>query len=93
MFFAITAADSNSIDDETLLSLVTQSASFVRAGRAGCTVNHIELAILPASATFIECRVARKMWNKNTELEEEIAEHRIVSSCTAPQCTYTHPFY
>lgn len=46
---AVTTADTDTVDKVALLGLVTQAAGLVRAGRARCTVDHVELAVLPAA--------------------------------------------
>lgn len=43
---ATTAADTDTVDDVTLLGLVTQTASLVGAGGAGSTVDDVQLAKL-----------------------------------------------
>lgn len=92
MFLAVATANSNAVDDETLLGLVAQPASFIWARRSGCTVDHVKLAILPTPATHGERGPTAMKQSKSTEREEGIAGHRTVSSCTALQCTYTHPY-
>lgn len=44
---AATAANTDAVDDEALLSAVAQAASLVRAGRALHAVDRRELAVLP----------------------------------------------
>ena len=49
VLFAVTTADSDAVDNVALLSFVTEAAGLIRARRAGGTVNHVELTVLPAS--------------------------------------------
>lgn len=49
--FATTAADTDAVDDDTLLGLVAKTASLVGAGRTRGTVDDLELTILPAADT------------------------------------------
>ena len=44
----VTTANTNTIDNISLLSLVAKAASLVGAGRARRAVNDVELAVLPA---------------------------------------------
>jgi len=48
---AATTADTNTVDDVTLLGLVAETASLIGAGRAGRTVDRGELAVFPATHT------------------------------------------
>ncbi len=50
LFFAVTAANTDTVDDVALLGLVTKTASLVRAGGARSTVDDVQLAELPAPA-------------------------------------------
>ena len=50
----VTTADTNTIDNISLLSLVAKTASLVGARRAGGTVNDVQLAVLPAPALSTE---------------------------------------
>ena len=45
---AVTTADANAVDNVALLGLVAKTAGLVGAGRAGCTVDDVQLAVLPA---------------------------------------------
>lgn len=49
--FAVTTTNADTVDNVALLGLVSQTTSLVRAGRARCTMNDFQLAILPASDT------------------------------------------
>jgi len=51
VLFAVTPPDTNTIDNITLLGLVTQSASLIGARRTGSTVNDLQLAVFPAPHT------------------------------------------
>jgi hypothetical protein len=42
-----TSSDSDSVDDVTLLSLVTESSSLIRSGWSGASVKHWQLSQLP----------------------------------------------
>ena len=44
-----TSSDSDSVDDESLLGLVTESAGLIWSGWLGSSVDHRKLAILPGS--------------------------------------------
>lgn len=44
-----TSSDSNTVDDETLLGLVTQSSGLVWSGRSRSTVDDVLLSVLPTS--------------------------------------------
>lgn len=48
---ATTTANTNTIDYIALFGFVTQATSLIRTSWSGCTVNSIQLAILPASHT------------------------------------------
>jgi len=54
LLFPSTSANSDSVDDVSLLGLVTQSASLVGSRRSGCSVDDIELTVLPASDSLEE---------------------------------------
>lgn len=45
----VTPPDPDSVNDVTLLGLVTESPGLVRSGRTGCTVDDRELTVFPAS--------------------------------------------
>lgn len=47
--FATTTADTDTVDDVSLLGLVTKTASLVRARRARGTVDNVQLTVLPAA--------------------------------------------
>ena len=49
--FPVTAANTNTVDDISLLSLVAKTASLVGTRGAGGTVDNVELAVFPASDT------------------------------------------
>ena len=51
---AVATADADTVDNITLLGLVTEAARLVGARRAGGTVNDVQLAVLPAPALSIE---------------------------------------
>ena len=53
LLFPSTSANSDSVDDVSLLGLVTQSASLVGSRRSGCSVDDIELTVLPASDLLV----------------------------------------
>lgn len=46
---AATSADTDTVDDETLLGLVAETVSLVRAGRTRGTMDSLQLTVLPAS--------------------------------------------
>jgi len=56
---ATTTADTNAVDDITLLGLVPETASLVRTGRAASTVDDLELAKLPAANAHQEAHHVR----------------------------------
>lgn len=45
----VTSADTDTVDDESLLGLVPETTSLVGAGRTRSTVNDVQLTVLPAS--------------------------------------------
>jgi len=47
--FAVTAPDTDTVYDVALLGFIAETTSFVRARRAGCTVDDVQLAIFPAT--------------------------------------------
>jgi hypothetical protein len=47
--FAVTPANTDSVDEIALLGLVSQTTSLVRTRRAGCTVYNVQLTVFPAS--------------------------------------------
>ena len=51
VFLAVTPANPHTVDNVALLGLVAQSASLVRAGGTGSTVDDVQLAVLPAPRT------------------------------------------
>lgn len=46
-----TSSDPDTVDDISLLGLVTQSSCLVRSRRSGCPLDNIVLSVLPASHT------------------------------------------
>ena len=48
VLLAVTATDTDAVDNVALLSLVSKTASLVRARGARCAVNDIQLTVLPA---------------------------------------------
>jgi len=56
---ATSTADTDTVDDITLLGLVTQTASLVRARRTGSTVDDVQLSKLPAADTEKEAQDIR----------------------------------
>jgi hypothetical protein len=48
LLLAVAPADTDAVDDIALLGLVAETAGLVGAGRARCTVDNIELAVLPS---------------------------------------------
>ena len=46
---AVSSSDADSVNDVALLGLVPESASLIRARRAGASVDDIQLSVLPAS--------------------------------------------
>lgn len=46
--FPVTTADTDAVDDISLLGLVTEAASLVRARGTGSAVDDVKLTILPA---------------------------------------------
>ena len=51
---AVTTADANAVNNVALLGLVAKTASLVGAGGAGCAVDDVQLAVLPAPALSTE---------------------------------------
>lgn len=49
--FAVTTADTDTVDNIALLGLVSKSARLVRPRRPGSAVDHVQLAVLPAAHT------------------------------------------
>ena len=49
LLFAVTPAYTDTVDDIALLGLVAETTSPVGARRAGCTVDNIQLTVLPAA--------------------------------------------
>jgi len=47
----VTSSHSDAVDHKALLGLVSESAGLVRARRARCTVDDVQLTVLPASDT------------------------------------------
>jgi hypothetical protein len=50
--FTITPANTNSVDEITLLGLVSQTTSLVGTRRTGCTMYNVQLTIFPASTSI-----------------------------------------
>ena len=46
---AVTTADTDAVDNIALLGLVSEAASLVRARGAGCTVDDVQLTVLPTA--------------------------------------------
>ena len=46
---SVTSSDSNSVDDKTLLGLVTQLSSLLRSGWLGSSVDDVVLSVFPTS--------------------------------------------
>lgn len=46
---SVTSSDSNSVDNETLLGLVTQLSGLLWSGRSGCSVDDVVLSVFPTS--------------------------------------------
>jgi len=57
--FAVTTANTDTVDDVTLLGLVTETTGLVGAGRPRSTVADVELSVLPASNTEQETEDVR----------------------------------
>jgi len=51
LFLAVTPPDTNTVDDISLLGLVSETASLIRARRTRCSVDNVQLAVLPAPNT------------------------------------------
>ena len=49
VFLAVAPADTDAVDDIALLGLVAKAASLVGARGAGCAVDNVQLAVLPAA--------------------------------------------
>lgn len=56
MLLAVTATDSYTIYNESLLGFIAQPAGFVGAGWSGSAVDYIQLTILPAPVSRLESR-------------------------------------
>ncbi len=54
-----TTTNTDSVDDMTLLGLVSETTSLVRTGRTGSTVDDIELSVFPASQSEKEAHHIR----------------------------------
>jgi hypothetical protein len=54
-----TSSDSNSVDDVTLLGLVSESSGLIRSGRSGASVDGGELSVFPSSETKNEVQNVR----------------------------------
>lgn len=52
LLFAVTPADTDTVDDIALLGLVAETTSPVGARGTGSTVDNIQLAVLPAAMIF-----------------------------------------
>jgi len=51
----VSSADTDTVDNVSLLGLVSETAGLVRAGRAGGAVDDIQLAVLPAAFEPFSC--------------------------------------
>lgn len=56
---SVTTSDSDTVDDETLLGLVTQSSGLVRSGRSGSPVDDVLLSVFPDSDSLQESKNVR----------------------------------
>lgn len=56
---AVTTANTNAVDDIALLGFVAEAARLVGTRWAGCTVDHIQLAVFPAAHTQEEAENIR----------------------------------
>lgn len=82
--FAVTTADTDTVDNISLLGLVTQTASLVGARWAGSTVNHVELAVFPAPAEpVLASHVVLKHRFNRTERGKGNGGHPTASFCRA----------
>ncbi|GAO52167.1 hypothetical protein G7K_6251-t1 [Saitoella complicata NRRL Y-17804] len=90
---ATTAADADTVDDVSLLGLVTETAGLVGAGRTGSTVADRQLAVLPAADTEKEAVRPIVLGGKGRREGEEVhtGGHRSASSCRALPSTCRHP--
>ena len=73
--FPVTAANTNTVDDISLLSLVAKTASLVGTRRAGGTVDNIELAVFPASDTNYLDRIKQSKMQKYIPHPEKETKH------------------
>lgn len=94
LFLAVTPPDTDTVDNVALLGLVTQAASLVGAGRAGCAVDDVQLTVLPAAVV----RIGRsELWYEvhsevgRTERGGGNGGHPTASSCTALRYTCMRP--
>jgi hypothetical protein len=53
---AVSTADTDTVDNVSLLGLVSETASLVGAGRTGSAVDHVERTVLPATDTEQEAK-------------------------------------
>ena len=60
--FATTTTDSDTVYNITLFGFVPKSSGFVRSGRPGCSVNGVQLTVLPASHTEEETKEIRLLF-------------------------------
>lgn len=72
---AVTAADSNAINDISLFSLVTQAASLVRTRWTGGSMNNVQLTILPATNANVSWRIQVQCSFDNAPNAEEKSEN------------------
>ena len=79
VLLAVTPANSHTVDDVALLGLVAQSASLVRAGGTGNTVDDVQLTVLPATrfasmAVSIHCAFRGSKATQNAPHAEKESE-------------------
>ena len=53
VLLAVTAADTDTVDNVALLGLVAKTASLVGAGGAGCAVDDVQLTVFPATGVIV----------------------------------------
>ena len=89
---AVTATDTDTVDNVSLLGLVAETAGLVGARGAGRTVDDVELAVLPAAFEPSQQSDLRQMRAlQHTERGGGIGGRPTASFCRAPQCTCTRP--
>jgi hypothetical protein len=75
--FAITPTNTNSVDEITLLGLVSQTTSLVGTRRTGCTVYNVQLTIFPASTSIFTVSLGQANFRlkyaarKSTEIQDK----------------------